>query len=113
MHSRKSLRRCPSLIDEWFPWLEEAVEAAIAPASVEVLGGQLNPVQLVNKLNENSVITAAQSLLELTYHYSGKELPAIIIARLAKLTGGQEWHTGCWAEGHAECLGEFVGCHSR
>ncbi|ASC72626.1 hypothetical protein XM38_035840 [Halomicronema hongdechloris C2206] len=79
-------------IDEWFPWLEEAVEAAIAPASVEVFGGRLNAIQLSQQVERKSVITATQSLLELTYHYSGKELPAIIIARLVELPGGQEWH---------------------
>lgn len=31
--------------DEWLPFLEEAVEAAIAPTSVEVLNGQFTPVQ--------------------------------------------------------------------
>ncbi|MGJ3251629.1 MAG: DUF29 family protein [Elainellaceae cyanobacterium] len=79
-------------IDEWFPLLEEAVEAAIAPASVEVFDGRLNAIQLSRKVERNSVIAVAQSLLELTYRYSAKELPTIIVARLAELPGGQEWY---------------------
>ncbi|MBE9077518.1 DUF29 family protein [Romeria aff. gracilis LEGE 07310] len=81
-------------VDEWLPLLEESIEAAIAPASIEVFGGRLNAFQLSKQVERNSVITVAQSLLELTYQYSGKELPAIIIARLAELPGGQEWYEG-------------------
>ncbi len=79
-------------VDGWLPLLEEAVEAAIAPASVEVFGGQFNAIQLSKQVERKSVIAVAQSLLELTYQHSSKELPAIIVARLAELPGGQEWY---------------------
>jgi hypothetical protein len=79
-------------IDEWSPLLEEAIEAAIAPASVEVFGGQLNAIHLSKQVERNSVIAVAQSLLELTYRHSSKELPAVIVAHLAELPGGQEWY---------------------
>nr|WP_238718578.1 hypothetical protein [Petrachloros mirabilis] len=79
-------------VDEWFPLLEEAVEAAIAPASVEVFDGRLNAIQLSQQVERSSVIAVAQSLLELIYQYSAKELPAIISTRLVELPGGQGWH---------------------
>ena len=80
--------------DEWLLLLEEAVEAAIAPTSVEVLNGQLNSIQLSERIDRKLVITAAQTLLYLTYQYSSKELPAIITARLAELPGGKDWLEG-------------------
>lgn len=80
--------------DEWLPLLEEAIEAAIAPASIEVFGGQLNAIQLSKQVERNSVIPVAQSLLELTYQHSSKQLPTIIVTRLAKLPRGQEWQGG-------------------
>jgi hypothetical protein len=79
-------------VDEWLPLLEEAIEAAIAPASVEVFDGRLNLIQLSKQVDRKSVITAAQSLLELIYQYPSKELPAIIFACLKELPGGQQWY---------------------
>jgi hypothetical protein len=81
-------------VDEWLTLLEEAVEAAIAPASVEALNGQLNAIQLSKQIERKSIIATAQTLLELTYQCSKKELPAIIAVRLAELPGGQEWYEG-------------------
>jgi hypothetical protein len=78
--------------DEWLPLLEEATKAAIIPASVEVLNGQLSVIQLSKQVDRKSVIIAAQSLLALSYHYSSKELPAIIVDRLAELPGGEAWY---------------------
>lgn len=80
--------------DQWLPFLEEAIEAAIAPTSVEVLNGSLTPIQLSEKIDRNQVIEIAQKLLNLTYHYSAKELPAIITIGLAELPGGQAWYEG-------------------
>jgi hypothetical protein len=78
--------------DEWLPFLEEAIEAAIAPASVEVLNGQLTPIQLSEKIDRKQLIETAQRLLDLTHRYSAKELPAIVNNSLIELPGGQAWY---------------------
>jgi len=80
--------------DEWLPFLEEAIEAAVAPASVEVLNGRLNAVQLSKQIDRDRAIATAQTLLDFTYRCSPKQLPAIITARLAELPGGQDWYQG-------------------
>ncbi len=80
--------------EEWLPFLEEALEAAIAPTSVEVLNGQLTPVQLSERIDRNQIMNTAQKLLDLTYHHSAKELPVTITIRLADLLGGQAWYEG-------------------
>jgi hypothetical protein len=80
--------------DDWLSFLEEAIETAIAPASVEVLNGRFNAVQLSKQVDRQRVIGIAQTLLDLTYGYAAKELPAVIIARLAELPGGQDWYRG-------------------
>lgn len=77
--------------ESWLPFLEEAIESAIAPASVEILNGQLNPIQLSEKVDRQSVMATAQALLALTYLYSNKELPAILTTHLMTLPGGQSW----------------------
>ncbi|WP_250123158.1 DUF29 family protein [Chroococcidiopsis sp. CCMEE 29] len=80
--------------DEWLPFLEEAIEAAVAPASVEVLNGRLNAVQLSKQIDRDRAIATAQTLLDFTYRCSPKQLPAIITAHLAELPGGQDWYQG-------------------
>jgi hypothetical protein len=77
--------------DEWQPFLEEAVDAAIYSASVEVLNGTYKPLQLSELLDKTQVIMTAQRLLALMYEHSFKELPAIINASLAELPGGEDW----------------------
>ncbi|MEL6250228.1 MAG: hypothetical protein AAFR15_19730, partial [Cyanobacteria bacterium J06627_15] len=79
---------------DWLPLLEEAVESAIAPASVEIFNSQFSPVQLSERVNREAVIAVAEKLLTLTYQYSSKDLPAAIITALAQLPGGQDWHMG-------------------
>ena len=76
--------------DEWLMYLEEAIEAAIRPASVEVLTGQLKPKQLSNQLDRLHLISIAQQLLSLTYTTPRKELPDAIDRVLATLPGGEE-----------------------
>jgi hypothetical protein len=76
---------------EWQPFLEEALEAAIRPASVEVLNGRLNPFRLSELVDRTQIIMTAQRLLDLTYQYSARTLPAIIDENLAQLPGGQDW----------------------
>lgn len=80
--------------DEWEPFLEEAIEAAIRPASVEVMDGAYNSFQLSELVNRTEIIMTAQRLLDLTYEYSAKMLPAIIDENLVQLPGGEEWKEG-------------------
>ena len=77
--------------DEWQPFLEEAIEAAINPASVEVLNGGLKPDKLSNRVDRIQLTRIAQKLLALTYEYSAKDLPAIVNMNLAELPGGEDW----------------------
>ena len=80
--------------DEWEPFLEEAIEAAIRPASVEVLDGAYNSFQLSDLVNRTEIIMTAQRLLDLTYEHSAKTLPAIIDENLVQLPGGEDWKEG-------------------
>jgi hypothetical protein len=77
--------------DEWQPFLEEAIEAAIRPASIEVLNGRLKPSQLSEMVDRSQILTVAQRLLDLTYEYSAKDLPSIVDTYLADLPGGSDW----------------------
>ncbi|MEB3178726.1 MAG: DUF29 family protein [Nostocaceae cyanobacterium] len=77
--------------DEWQPFLEEAIEAAINPASVEVLNGKLKPAQLSDMVDRTQIIMIAQKLLNLTYQHTAKDLPAIVNANLGELAGGLDW----------------------
>ncbi len=80
--------------DEWLPLLEEALEAAIAPASIEVLSGKLTPMLLSERINREQVIATAQTLLDLTYLHPAKDLAKIVTNRLVELPGGQSWAEG-------------------
>jgi Domain of unknown function DUF29 len=77
--------------DEWEALLEEELEAAIAPASLEVLNGQLSRSQLSEMLDREQLILTATRLLVLTYTHSAKELPASIYENLTQLHGGDSW----------------------
>jgi hypothetical protein len=78
-------------LDEWEPFLEEAIEAAIAPASVEILEGKLKPRQVSESIDRQQLSNFADQLLALTYEYSAKDLPSVLYQRLAELPGGAEW----------------------
>lgn len=78
-------------LDEWQPFLEEAVEAAINPVSVEVLDGRLKPSQISEMINRNQLMMIAQRLLALTYQYPAKDLPAIVNTNFSDLPGGLDW----------------------
>ena len=80
--------------DEWQPILEEGLEAAIRPASVEVSNGEYTPFQLSELVDRTQVTLTAQRLINLTYEYFGKELPAIIDNYLVQLPGGEDWREG-------------------
>ncbi|NEQ41991.1 MAG: DUF29 domain-containing protein, partial [Okeania sp. SIO3I5] len=82
--------------DEWQPYLEDALEEAIRPASIEVQGGKLRPSQLSQMIDRIEVINTAQELLGLTYFYKLRDLPNIIDEYLAKLPGGEDWFEGLY-----------------
>ena len=77
--------------EEWQSFLEENLEAAIRPASLEVLAGDLKPKQLAERLDKSRLIQLAQRLLNLTYEHSAKDLPDILDTVLLELPGGKEW----------------------
>ena len=78
--------------DEWEPFLEEELEAAIRPASLEVMNGRFSRSQLSEMLDKPQLILAATRLLDLTYTYSAKDLEDIIDENLAQLPGGEDWN---------------------
>ncbi len=77
--------------DEWNDYLEEAIERAIRPASVEVMDGKLKAAAISAQISRKYIIQISHQLLELTYQYSAKELPLAIDRVLAQLYGGDEW----------------------
>ena len=77
--------------DEWEEMLEEAIAAAIRPASAEVLNGRLRPSQLSEMLDKTQLIAMAKQLLALTYEHSATALPEIIDEYLIQLPGGGDW----------------------
>lgn len=78
-------------LDEWDAMLEEALEVAIAPASLEVMEGRLKRSQLSEQLDKPRLIALASQLLALTYVHSAKDLPAILDDAFAQLPGGEDW----------------------
>ncbi|MBD2140377.1 DUF29 family protein [Anabaena sp. FACHB-1250] len=80
--------------DEWDSWLEDAVELAIADASLDVFGGMYNEFQLAEMVNRAEVISIARKFLELIYVYSVKDLPKAIAELLIQLPGGENWKLG-------------------
>ncbi len=77
--------------DQWQSYLEEAIEQAIRPASIEILGGSLKSTQLSVIIDHNLLLDIGKKLLNLTYEYTVKELPHRIDQELAQLPGGQDW----------------------
>ncbi|MBD2017803.1 hypothetical protein H6F96_28045 [Microcoleus sp. FACHB-53] len=80
--------------DEWKPFLEEAIEVALRPASIEAMDRFYHPCQLAASVDRTEIIMTAQRLLDLTYEHSAKMLPAIIDENLVQLPGGEEWKEG-------------------
>jgi hypothetical protein len=81
-------------VDEWLPLIEEAIEAAIRPASTEVQEGVYTPFQLSDMVDRDQITSITQQLLGLTYQCSAKELPGRIDHFLTELPGGEEWRQG-------------------
>lgn len=80
--------------DEWESMLDDEFEEAIREASDEVMNGIYSPFQLADLVDKSQIVTQAQSLLELMYHHSVKELPAAIDDYLTQLAGGKDWKEG-------------------
>ena len=77
--------------NEWNDYLEEAIERAIRPASVEVMDGKLKASIISAQINREDIIQVSNQLLGLTYQYCAKDLPIEIDRVLAQLPGGSEW----------------------
>ena len=77
--------------DEWDAYLEESLEEAILPASLEILEGKLTLNQLAVRINRQNVYATAKQLLSLTHGILSKELPTRLNTLLATLPGGAEW----------------------
>ena len=78
-------------IDEWVEILEDSIESAIRPASLEIMNGKLQRQQISQMLNKSQLILTATELINLTYNYQIRELPDIIDDYLGNLTGGEDW----------------------
>ena len=78
--------------DEWEPFLAEELEAAIRPASLEVMDGRFSRSQLSKMLDKPQIIAIATKLLTLTYTHSGQQLEDAIDNNLAELPGGEDWY---------------------
>ncbi|MBO1349147.1 MAG: DUF29 family protein [Hormoscilla sp. GUM202] len=77
--------------DEWEQMLSEEIEAAIRPASMEVMNGKLTRSQILERIDIEQLISVANQLLALTYNHSVKELPYIIDEQLIQLPGCEDW----------------------
>ncbi|MGL4376593.1 MAG: DUF29 family protein [Microcoleaceae cyanobacterium] len=78
--------------DEWEYLIEEEViEDAIAEASEEVMNGAYNQFQLGEMIDKTLILQRSLNLINLTYQYSKKELPAILAENLMQLPGGEDW----------------------
>ena len=64
---------------EWQPYLEEALAAAVAPASIEIFEGKYKPLELEPLINSVLVMEKAYRLLSLIYLHNPKSLPRAVI----------------------------------
>ena len=81
-------------IDEWVEILEDTIELAIRPASLEIINGKLSRQQLSQMLNKPQLILTATELINFTYNYQIRELPDIIDDYLGNLPGGEDRNLG-------------------
>jgi hypothetical protein len=81
-------------IDEWVEILEDSIELAIRPASLEIMNGKLQRQQISQMLNKPQLILNATELINLTYNYQIRELPDVIDNYLGNLPGGEDWQLG-------------------
>ncbi len=80
--------------DGWDDLLDAAFDAAIDPASAEILNGVYTPKLLLAIVNKSLIISTTKDFLNLTYTNSQKSLPGAIDEMLINLPGGQEWEEG-------------------
>ena len=78
--------------NEWQSYLEEALAAAIPPASLEVLEGQLKSSEIKARIDKDTLLNIAENLLILTYSYSPLDLPDAVNTELVNLPGGEEYN---------------------
>jgi hypothetical protein len=62
---------------EWQPYLEEALAAAVAPASVEIFEGKYKPLELEPLIDSALVMEKAYRLLSLIYLHNPKACHAL------------------------------------
>ncbi len=74
---------------DWQPYLEEALEAAIDDAAIEVFGGTLKPSIISARVDREQISAIVLDLLEFTYDVSGKQLSEKVNTLLQKLPGGE------------------------
>lgn len=79
---------------EWEDLLDAAFDAAIKPASVEIMNGLYTPKQLSAMVDKSLIVSIAKDFLNLTYTNSQKSLPSAIDEMLRDLPGGQQWEEG-------------------
>ena len=77
--------------DEWDSFLENGFKDAIFSASCEVVNGVYKPLQLLNIVDKDRIISIAKGLLDLTYSHSESRLRDVIYAEFSKLPGGEDW----------------------
>ena len=75
---------------DWQPYLEEAIDAAIDDAAIEVFGGALKPSTVSARVNREQITAIALNLLQFTYGVSGKQLSDKVNTVLQTLPGGEK-----------------------
>ncbi|MCC5629516.1 MAG: DUF29 family protein [Nostoc sp.] len=79
---------------EWDDLLYPAFDAAIKPASAEILNGLYTSKRLLAIVDKSQILEVAKAFLDLTYTNSQKSLPGAIDEILRELPGGKEWEEG-------------------
>jgi hypothetical protein len=77
--------------DEWEDLLDAAYDAAIDPASAEVLNGLYTPKRLQAIIDKSRIMEVAKTFLDLTYTNYQRSLPSAIDQMLSVLPGAKEW----------------------
>ena len=76
---------------EWEDLLDAAYDAAIKPASAEILNGLYTPKRLQAIVDKSQITSVAKAFLDLTYTNSQKSLPSAIDEMLSEFPGAKEW----------------------
>jgi hypothetical protein len=77
--------------NEWLSYIEEAIEIAIRPVSIEVQSGNLKPAQISAQINRDDLVKISQKLIDLIYEYPVKQLPDEIDRVMVELPGAEDW----------------------